>query len=138
VAAVGYGLLGALCLTVIGYGAPLVGAPRFDVLRHFGARLTPDPVAAMGVGEVIVLGGYGGVCAVAYAALVPRLAGPAAARGALWGAALWALAALLFAAVPSADPAAAWDVGTAATALAAHLAYGAVLGALVGLPRRRW
>jgi hypothetical protein len=137
VAAVGYGLVGVLGLTIVGYGAPLLGAARFDVMRHFGGRVTADPAAAMGFGEAVVLGGYGGVAAVAYAALVPRLPGAAWARGALWGVVLWAAAAALLA-VPAQQPVGGWDVATTVTALVAHLAYGAVLGALYGLPRRRW
>ena len=121
------GLLGTAAMTAVGvWVAPLMGLPPMNPALLLAGKMGGS-VALGWLGHLML----GSVLALFYAAVAPRLPGPAWMRGALYGLALWLLTQL--AVLPMMGRA--LFSGSAATALGSllgHLVYGVVLGATYG------
>jgi uncharacterized membrane protein YagU involved in acid resistance len=121
------GLTGTAIMTMVGvWVAPMMGIPRMN----------PAEMLAQPMGGSIVLGWIGHlmigvVLAMGYAIVAPRLAGPAWARGALYGIAPWLMAQLVV--IPMMGmPVFSGSLVMATGSLIGHLVYGGVVGAVYG------
>lgn len=85
------GLIATLAMTVLMYGAPLMGLPKMDILLALGS-LFPGQISPYIPGAILHVG-LGSALALLYALLfAPLLPGPRWARGALYSVLPWLLA----------------------------------------------
>jgi len=122
------GVLGTLVMSAVGlYVAPLMGMPPMNPADMLASRM--GGVSALGwAGHLMI----GVVLAVAYSRLAfGRLPGPSVLQGALFSLAPWLMAQLIV--MPMMGmPLFSGSPMLAGGSLVGHLAYGAVLGAVVG------
>ena len=130
------GLAGTLAMTAMMYVmAPMMGV-HMDIAAMLGSMMGGSWMAGMAVH--LMNGSFVFPLAFGYLA-APRLPGPAAARGSLFGVALWLVAQgmvmpMMGAGLFSAD---AGGAAAAGASLMAHLVYGAILGGLSGQAERQ-
>jgi len=123
------GIAGTIVITAVGlWLAPLMGVPRMN----------PAEMLAGAMGGLLLLGWVahfmiGTILALIYATIAPRLPGPPAVRGALYGLAPWLVAQI--AVMPAMGMTLFSGSALMATgSLIGHIAYGATVGAIYGLP----
>ena len=123
------GAVATVVMTVVSvYVAPMMGMPKMN----------PADMLAGQMGGSLFLGWMGHfmvgiVLAVIYAAIASRLPGPPALRGAMYGIAPWMLAQV--AVLPMMGmPAFSGSMMMAGGSLIGHVVYGAVVGAIYGMP----
>jgi uncharacterized membrane protein YagU involved in acid resistance len=127
--AVAAGIVGTAVMTAVGvWAAPLMGMPPMN----------PAEMLAMQFGGMMALGwimhfGIGIVLALIYAFVAPRLPGPPALRGALYGLAPFLVAQIVV--MPMMGmPVFSGSIAMAMGSLIGHLVYGGVVGAIYGHP----
>ncbi len=127
--AVAGGLIGSLVMSAVGmFVNPMMGLPAGN----------PAAMLAGAMGDNVMLGWMahlmiGVVLAIIYAFIAPRIPGPPAVRGALYSMIPWLMAMVAMMpmmGMPAFGGAAAPAIGSLIT----HLVYGAVLGAIYGMP----
>lgn len=123
------GLAGTLVMTAVGlWAAPMMGIPRTNPADMLAGAMGGNTLLGW-AGHLMI----GTILALVYAVVAPRLPGPPAARGALYGLAPWLMVMLIvmpMMGVPAFGGAAATAIGS----LIGHLVYGATLGAIYGQP----
>ena len=125
---VGAGVMGTLVMTAIGvWMAPMMGLPRMNPAEMLASKM--GGVATLGwIGHLMI----GSMLALIYAAFAAsRLPGPAPVRGALFSIAPWLLAQTVV--MPMMGmPLFSGSIPLAMGSLVGHLAYGAVVGGMIG------
>lgn len=131
------GILGTGVLTSLWLIEPSIGLPKIAVGQILSSAMSVS-VAHLHVG---VAGGWavhlgvGIVLALVYAGVfATRIRGPAAARGALYGAMVFVAAQAVFMPLVGAGFFSRGDAGLLVGSLLGHLAYGAVVGWVYALP----
>jgi uncharacterized membrane protein YagU involved in acid resistance len=123
------GLLGTLVMTAVGlWVAPIMGIPRMNPADMLAGAMGGSALLGW-VGHLMI----GTILAIIYAVVAPRLPGPPAVRGALYGVAPWLMAMLVLTPMMG-MPAFGGAAATAIGSLIGHLVYGATLGGIYGQP----
>ncbi|MEX2180880.1 MAG: DUF6789 family protein [Gemmatimonadaceae bacterium] len=123
------GVVGTAVMTVMSvYVAPMMGMPPMNPAEMLAGQMGGNLLIGWGAHFMI-----GMVLAVGYAIVAARLPGPAPLRGALYGVAPWLLAQV--AVMPMMGMGFfSGSMMMAGGSLVGHLVYGAVVGAIYGLP----
>lgn len=126
------GAVATVVMTAVGvFGAPMMGMPKMNPAEMLAAKMGGNLLFGW-MGHFMV----GVALAVIYAAVAPRLAGPAWLRGALFGLAPWLLQ--QFAVMPMMGMGLfSGSMALAGGSMLGHLVYGAVVGAIYGLQAER-
>ncbi len=123
------GLVGTAAMTLVGlYVAPMMGMPRMNPAEMLAGAMGGNMMLGW-VGHFMI----GAILAVIYAIVAPMLPGPPAVRGAIYSIAPWLMAMVVvmpMMGMPMFAGAAVMAMGS----LIGHLVYGAVMGAIYGLP----
>lgn len=121
------GIIGTLFMTAVGlWAAPMMGIPPMNPADMLAQQMGGSTVFGWSAHLMI-----GTILAVIYAVVSPRLAGPFAIRGALFGLAPFLMAQLLV--MPMLGmPLFSGSLPLATGSLIGHLIYGAALGAVYG------
>ncbi len=124
------GVAGTAGMTMVGlWGAPMMGMPAMNPADMLAGAMGGQPLLGW-MAHVMI----GTVLAGGYALVAGWLPGPSAARGALYSLAPWLMAQL--AVMPMMGmPVFSGSLAMAMGSLAGHLVYGAIVGAIVGIPR---
>ncbi len=126
------GVSGTAVMTIIGlWGAPMMGIPAMNPAAMLAGAMGGMQAAGWAAHFMI-----GIMLAFGYAIVAGRLPGPAVARGALYAVAPWLMAQVVV------MPMMGMGVFSSSLALAmgsliGHMAYGSVVGAVAGVPKRR-
>ncbi|MBI4420334.1 MAG: hypothetical protein HY560_05870 [Gemmatimonadetes bacterium] len=124
------GLVGTAAMTVLMLMAPLMGMPPMPIGEMLGQFLGIGTAAGWAMHGVIGL-----VLATIYAALVAaRLPGPTALRGAIYGFAVFLVAQIVVTPMMGGGVFSGGNVPMIMGSLIGHLVYGALVGAIYGLP----
>jgi len=138
------GLIATAVMTMMMYGAPMMGMPKMDIAAMLGSMLgggMPGPMSgAWWVGMLIHFVNGTIIFPLIYAyGLYPVLPGAPWAKGAIWGVVLWVLAQAM--AMPMMgmgffSAQAPLPLMGVMGSLIGHLVYGAILGGIAGRGRR--
>ena len=132
------GLAGTAVMTALWLIEPKIGLPRLavgDMLSSLLAVVTAYTSAGPAVGWVIHFS-VGATLALGYAAFFAhRLPGSPVTKGALYGAIIFLLAQLLFMPLVGAGVFSRGDLRLLLGSLIGHLVYGALVGAIYGVPK---
>lgn len=127
------GLAGTAAMSMLMLAAPLMGMPRMPIGDMLGNFLHIGPAAGWAMHFLIgvtLAGIYGALFA-------SRLPGPVAARGALFGVAVFFLAQLVVTPMMGGGVFSGGNLPVIAGSLMGHLVYGTIVGALYGGVARR-
>ena len=136
------GFIATLVMTVLMYGAPMMGMPKMDIAAMLGSMLAqgmPAPLSgAWWVGMMMHFVNGIIIFPLLYAyALYPVLPGAPWLKGATWGLILWAIAQAIVTPMMGMgffSSAAPQPMMAVAGSLLGHLVYGGILGAMAAGP----